>query len=149
MKIVLLAALTLMSCSTALAGKCAVVRPFVETAQAAPLVVQATVLRHVPTLLPPGFVEVRVKAVYRGAPTSMTLRVFDAATSEPVQPATALPDGSTWIMALEPTSGGEGYRFLPCANAFGALVGRAVFANAYGNQDVLLPLDELRGLLRR
>lgn len=142
-------ALLALAAPAALAGRCSEIRPFVDTARAAPLVVQATVVRHAQTLLPPSFIEVRVKAVYKGRPTDTVLRVLDPVTSAPVQAASPLPDGSTWILALEPTGDGQGYTFPACGNAYGALIGRFVFANAYGQQDALLPLSDLRDALAR
>lgn len=136
--------------SSALAGRCSAVAPFVESLQAAPVVVQATVVRAAQTLVAPSFIEVRVMSTLKGRVGTSLIKVFDSVTSAPIQSASGLPVGSRWVMALQPTGDGAGqhFTFTPCANAYGALIGPFVFANAYGNQDVLTPLSEVRAALR-
>ncbi len=130
--------------STAQAGQCREFRPFVTAAAEAPLVVQATVTRHAQTLLPPSFIEVWVRAVLKGQTSARTLRVLDPDGILPTPPASALPLGTTWVLALQPGREAGTYTFPTCATTTLAVLGQSVFGNVYGGWDTVVPTQALR-----
>lgn len=149
MKRLLLGALLLAPFSAARAGPCREVRPFVTAAGEAPLVVQATVVRHAQTLLPPSFIEVRVRDVLKGQAPARTLRILDPGGDLPTPSASALPVGTTWVLALHPRPGAGTYAFPACATTTLAVLGQNVFGNVSGGWDTVIPTQELRHLLGR
>lgn len=135
---------------TASAGRCAELRPFMPSAQDAPLVVQARVVRHAQTLLPPSFVEVQVLATLKGRAPAKTITILDSDGILPIQNASAYPVGTTWVFALRPSEDGKTTYTLPiCADGALAVIGKNVFGNVYGGLSTVLPLLELREGLRR
>ncbi|MBB6099362.1 hypothetical protein HNR42_002803 [Deinobacterium chartae] len=144
----LLGLLTCLWSSGALAGQCREIRPFAQAAQQTPLVVQATVVKRAQTRGAPGFIEVRVQRVLKGQ-APRTLRVLDPDGLLPAPSASALPVGTTWVLALAPGKDRGTYVFPPCATTILAVLGKQVFGNVYGGWDVILPLNDLKNSLER
>lgn len=143
----LLAALALGS--GAVASRCAEVRPFLPSALDVPLVVQARVVRHAQTLVPPSFAEVRVLATLKGRAPSSTLRILDSDGALAVQNASAYPVGTTWVFALRPSADGASFTLPLCGDGALAVIGKNVFGNLEGGLANVLPLSELRDRVRR
>ncbi|PYE50415.1 hypothetical protein [Deinococcus yavapaiensis] len=142
----LLAALTLHP--GAFASRCAELRPFLSSALDAPLIVQARVVRHAQTLVPPSFAEVRVLATLKGRAPSTTLRILDSDGALAVQNASAYPVGTTWVFALRPSVDGASFTLPVCGDGALAVIGKNVFGNLEGGLASVLSLTDLRDRLR-